>query len=279
MNEPLFDSLTAVSALFAMAAVWTLKPADPPPANAERIKQRHAIGQSLLALSVGALLYRWIDSVMALSVADRLGSVRQAFLTAVCGFGIAAAILSVTATTVTARVKSFLAVAVSGAIALIIAAAWEWVLLWIALLAFGCWIALRATQKNAESAEDRDDSVDETPRESSLIMFAATSMLVLLLGTWQHVVEHESQRHTRSTRYSAWPRATALANAWERSGWVVKKDETNLQKSDPLSAELVTTLATREQHIAWGLGAMLLVVTGVAWRQSMDSSKEVSHEC
>lgn len=279
MNEPLFDSLTAVSAFFAIAAVWTLKPADPPPANAECSNQRHAIGLSLLALSVGALLYRWIDSVMAFPVADRLSWVRQAFLTAVCGFGIAAAIMSVTATTLTARFKSFLAVAASGAIALMIAAAWEWVLLWIALLAFGCWLAIRATQNDADSAEGRVDSFDETPRESGLIMLAATAVLVLLFGTWQHVVEHESQRHTRSTRYSAWPRATALANAWERSGWVVKKDETNPQKSDPLSAELVTTLATREQHIAWGLGAMLLVVAGVAWRQSMDSSKEVSHEC
>lgn len=273
MNEPLFDGLTAVSAFLAISAVLTLRPADPPPINLDRIKQRQVIGLVLLVLSIGALLYRWIDSVTAFPAELRLSLVRQALLTAVCGFGIAAAILSVTATTVAARVKSFLAVAACGVIALVLAAAWEWALLWIALLAFGVWAVVRISRRAAIA----DDAVsDNDPRrELGLIMFAAASVLVVLLGTWQHVVKNESQRQTRSTRYSAWPRATALANAWERSGWVVKADENDSKKLDLASAELVSVLAAREQRIACGLGAMLLVVAGVAWRQSSQShSKE-----
>ena len=279
MNEPLFDSLTAVSAFFAIAAVLTLRPADPPPTNVDRIKQRHIVGLALLVMSVGALLYRWIGSVVTLPTGLRLGIVREALLTATCGFGIAAAILSVTATALADRVKSFLAVAACGAIALMIGVAWEWALLWVSLLAFGCWAVLRITQRIAKTAESTIEMPDDAPREPGLIMFAAASVLVLLLGTWQHVVKNESQRNTRSQRYSAWPRATALANAWERSGWVVKSDENNPKNPDRASAELVTTMAAREQHIAWGLGAMLLVVAGVAWRQSKAEPQEHPHEC
>ena len=279
MNEPLFDSLTAVSAFFAIAAVLTLQPADPPPTNVDRIKQRHIVGLALLALSVGALLYRWIGTVVTVPTGMRLGIIREALLTATCGFGIAAAILSVTAMALADRVKSFLAVAACGAIALMIAAAWDWALLWISLLAFGCWAVLRITQRIAKTAESTIEMLDEAPRESGLIMLAAASVLVLLLGTWQHVVKNESQRNTRSQRYSAWPRATALANAWERSGWVVKSDENNPKNPDRASSELVTTLASREQHIAWGLATMMLVVAGVAWRQSKDLPKEQPHEC
>lgn len=279
MNEPLFDSLTAVSAFLAVAAVLTLRPADPPPTNVDRIKQRHIAGLALLVLSVGALLYRWIGSVVTVPTDMRLGIVREALLTATCGFGIAAAILSVTATALADRVKSFLAVAACGAIALMIGVAWEWALLWVSLLAFGCWAVLRITQRIAKTAESTIEMPDDAPREPGLIMFAAASVLVLLLGTWQHVVKNESQRNTRSQRYSAWPRATALANAWERSGWVVKSDENNPKKLDRASAELVTRLAAREQHIAWGLATMMLVVAGVAWRQSKDLPKEQPHEC
>lgn len=282
MNEPLFDRLTAVSAFFAVAAVLLLRPADPPPANVDRIKQRHVVGLVLLALSVGSLLYRWIGSVVTLPTDMRLGTFRDALLAATCGFGIAAAILSVTATELADRVKSFLAVAASGAIALMVAAAWEWALLWISLLAFGCWAVMRITQRIAQTEQATDETIgllDEAPRESGLIMLASASVLVLLLGTWQHVVKNESQRNTRSQRYSAWPRATALANAWERSGWVVKSDENNPKNPDRASAELVTTMAAREQHIAWGLGAMLLVVAGVAWRQSKAEPQEHPHEC
>jgi hypothetical protein len=209
-------------------------------------------------------------------------------------------------------------------IALLLAAAWEWALLWIALLAFGCWAVMRVTQRAADVGSDNSGEINsaqeivgqesagqeavgpesavkvaagfaefnaaigaatehETPRESGLIMLAAAALLVILLGTWQHVVEHEGQRLTRSTRYSAWPRATALANAWERSGWVVKRDEHSPQQFDRASVELMARTASREQNIAWGLGVMLLVVAGVAWRQSNDrvdaseNSQEVSH--
>jgi len=297
MNEPLFDSLTAVSAFFAIAAVLTLRPADPPPTNVDRIKQRHVVGLVLLVLSVAALLFRWIDCLMTVPVELRSGAygrvktgtdypillnfetIKHALLTIICGFGIVAAILSVTVVTVADRVKSFLAVAACGTIALMIAAAWEWALLWITLLAFGCWAVLRITQRIAKTAESTIEMPDEAPREPGLIMLAAASVLVLLLGTWQHVVKNESQRNTRSQRYSAWPRATALANAWERSGWVVKSDENNPKKPDRASSELVTTLASREQHIAWGLATMMLVVAGVAWRQSKDLPKEQPHEC
>lgn len=275
MNEPLFDGLTVVGAFLAIAAVLTLRPADPPPTNVDRVKQRHIIGLVLLALTVGALLLRWIDSATAFSAENRLGSFRHGLLMAVCGLGVAAAILSVTATTLAARVKSFLAVALCGAISLMLAAAWEWALLWTALLAFGAWAMMKLSACEANVAGLDGDA----PRESGLIMLAAVSLLVLLLGTWQHVVEHESQRQTRSQRYSAWPRATALANAWERSGWVVKADDDDSKQPDRASAELVSQVAAREQRIAWGLAAMMLVVAGVAWRQAVPwPSREPSVE-
>ena len=264
MDEPLFDGLTAVGVFLTIAAVLTLRPVDPLIANVDRAKQRHAIGLALLVLSVGALLYRWIATMKALPIEVRPGSARQGLLTAVCGFGVAAAILSVTAATVADRVKSFLAVASCGAIALMLAAAWEWALLWIALLAFGSWAVMWLSQRSADDA----GLGGAAPREPGLIMLGSAALLVLLLGTWQHVVEHESQRQTRSKRYSAWPRATALANAWERSGWVVKADDNDSKKPDRVSAELVSRVVAREQRIAWGLGAMMLVVAGVAWRQS-----------
>lgn len=282
MDEPLFDGLTAVGAFLAIVAVLTLRSVDEPPANSNRAKQRHVVGLVLLALSVGALLFRWIDSATEVSAETQLGSVRQGLLTAVCGFGVAAAILSVTAVSLAARVKSFLAVAMCGTIALMLAAAWEWALLWTALLAFGAWAMMKLSRRETNVTGLDGDA----PRESSLIMLGAVSLLVLLLGTWQHVVEYESQRQTRSQRYSAWPRATALANAWERSGWVVKADENDSKKSDLASAELVSQVALREQRIAWGLGAMMLVVAGVAWRQlsllpstepSVESLEEVPH--
>lgn len=278
MNEPLFDGLTAVSAFLAIAGVLTLRPTDPPPLNVDRIKQRQILSVLLLTLSVGALLYRWIGSVVTVPTESRLGIFRDAGLAMACGFGFVAAILSVTATDLADRVKSFLVVAACGAIVLIIAAAWEWALLWISLLAFGCWSLIRITQPVANTTVATVESTEEAPREPGFIMLAATSILVLLLGTWQHVVTNESQRNTRSQRYSAWPRATALADAWERSGWVLKSDKNNRNQPDRASVELVSKLASREQRIALGLGAMLLVVAGTAWRQAQDVSEEHSSE-
>ncbi len=92
--------------------------------------------------------------------------------------------------------------------------------------------------------------------EPALVLFASSALLLLLLGTWQHVVEHETQRKTRSPRYSAWPRATALRDAWERTGWTAK-----LQPSDD---ERLPDAPSREQHVALGLGALLLLFVTAA---------------
>ncbi len=301
MDEPLIDWVTVVAAFLGVAAVLTLRVDESVKTNADRVRQQHCVGLLLLTLCVGALMSRWVESLMALPLAMRPPVGRQVILAAVCGFGIAAAILSVTASTVAARMKSFLAVVANVVLALIVAAAWKWAALLIALLASGAYAAVvsyrRINRRAGEvklitSSNQRERPLcdrtyqadafrpptdDTVPREPALVLITAVGLLLLLLGTWQHVVSREGQRTTRSQRYSAWPRVTALKDAWERTGWVAKADEKNSTQTNAESVQRVTVVAAREQRIAWGLGALLLVVAGVAWRQATRPFGSTSH--
>lgn len=255
MGEPLFDGVSAAIVLFGSVAVIVLRSVSVDAESVERTRRFHFVGHLLLGISVSLLLYRWIDAMTMLPADARPNVWLGGALSTACGIGLVAAVKAVIAESIASRVRYFVIAAASGAISLAIASAWDWALLLLALLSSG--IAL--VQWNSTRTRVTDSSPDdaEAPREPALVLTVSASLLLLLLGTWQHIVANEVQRKTRSSRYSAWPRATALRNAWERTGWVAKPN-------DDKSAEQVADVASQEQRIAIGLGSLLLVVAVAA---------------
>ena len=268
MGEPLFDGVSAAIVVIGAVAIIVLRSAEA--ANSERSRQLSLIGHLLLGVSISLLLYRWVDAVTSLPSEARPNVWRSGALSVVCGIGLVAAVKALIGMTAPNRIQNFITTAVCGSTALMIAATWEWALLILACLVGGVALTLWISKRAAREAVPNGD-VDDRLREPSLVLFASAALLLLLLGTWQHVVEHETQRKTRSPRYSAWPRATALRDAWERTGWTVKP-----QPSDDAS---LSDAPPREQHVALGLGALLLVVVVAARCQpkSKSADSEAGH--
>lgn len=255
MGEPLFDGVSAAIVLFGFIAVVVLRAAAVDVENIERTRQFNIAGHVLLGIAVSLLVFRWIDAVTDLPMETRPNFWRSGSLSTACGIGLVAALKAVIAGTISRRVQYLVIAAVSAVISLAIASAWDWTLLALAMLFSGIAVAQWCATRN-RICDDSPDDV-ESPREPALVLTVSTMLLLLLLGTWQHVIANEAQRKTRSSRYSAWPRATALRNAWERTGWSVKPD-------DDKSAMFVEDVASREQRIALGLGSLLLVVAATA---------------
>lgn len=282
MGEPLFDGVSAAIVLFGSAAVVVLRLAGVDAENVERTRRFNLAGNMLLGIAVSLLLYRWIDAVTLLPELSRSNVWRSGALSIACSIGIVAAMKAVIGPSVISRVRHFGIATVYGAIALLIPWAWEWTfaklsrlaslfafshimaqrmeilfltMLILAMLAPGIalamWFPIRA-KTPASMTTDGDKH-----REPVLVLFTSAALLLLLLGTWQHVIANEAQRKTRSSRYSAWPRATAIRNAWERTDWTAKPD-------DNKSASRVADAASQEQRIAMGLGSLLLVVAATA---------------
>lgn len=255
MGEPLFDGVSAAIVLSGAAAIIVLRSAES--ASADRNRRLGLIGHLLLGVSISLLLYRWVDAVTSLPADARPSSWHSGALAVACGIGLVAAMKALIGLTASNRIQNFVIATLCGAAALMLAAAWEWAWLILTLLASGVartlWIAKRA-DRNAASHRDADEPL----REPALVLLVSAALLLLLLGTWQHVVEHETQRKTRSPRYSAWPRATALSDAWERTGWTVKPNTSDADARLP-------DAASREQHVALGLAVLLLVVVATAW--------------
>ncbi len=246
MGEPLFDGVSAAIVVSGAVAIIVLRSAEA--ANLDRSRQLSLIGHLLLGVSVSLLLYRWVDAVTSLPPEARPNVWRSGALAVACGIGLVAAVKSVIDPTVIGRFKHLTAAVGCAESALLLAAEWQWALLlqvlWLGGFALAKWFSPRAGHEKMADECDRH-------HEPALVLFASSALLLLLLGTWQHVVEHETQRKTRSPRYSAWPRATALRDAWERTGWTVKpqpSDDAGLSNTPP-----------REQHVALGLGALLLL--------------------
>ncbi len=251
MGEPLFDGITAGIVSFGVAAVLVLRMAVAEVSNARRAFRLDVAGHVLLGLSVSLLLSRWISGVTSLPSDVRPSTWLSGTLAIACGLGIVAAVKAVVGFSAARRTRDFAIAAVCGAVALAAALAWEWVLLLLAFLAVGGGLAMWRLTRT------RDVNVEDRPREPVLVLIVSAAMLLLLLGTWQHVIENETQRQTRSPRYSAWPRATALRDAWERTGWIAKP-------GDDESIQRVANVASHEQGVALGLGALLLVVIASA---------------
>lgn len=260
MGEPLFDEISAAIVVSGAVAVWLLRWADAETTNADRARRLNIIGHLWLGVAVSLLLYRWIDAVTSLPSDSRPNLWRSGALTVMCGIGLAAAVKAVIGGAHTQRVWHFSIAAVCGAVALCIAAAWEWALLVLALLTSGLALATWISKRTASAAISDDEAVEQ-PREPVLVFCVSAALLLLLLGTWQHVVENEAQRKTRSPRYSAWPRSTALRDAWERTDWTAK------QGADDSSIR-VSQAAAHEQRVALGLGVLLLIVATSAWHRS-----------
>lgn len=258
MGEPLFDGITAAVVLFGVAAVVVLRSAAAEVADARRAFRLDVAGHLLLGIAVSLLMYRWISRVTSLPSEARPNVWSSGGLVFVCGLGLVAAVKAVLGPSIVGRAIYF-AIAVGFAeAALLLAGEWQWALLLQVLLLAG--IAL-AKWFLPRVACERKDSERDGRREPVLVVLVSSALLLLLLGTWQHVIEYETQRTTRSTRYSAWPRATALKDAWERTGWVAKRDdEASLARAD--------NVASREQRLALGLGTLLLVVVTASLRRA-----------
>jgi lysylphosphatidylglycerol synthetase-like protein (DUF2156 family) len=260
MGESLYDEISAAIIGSGTVVVWLLRAAGTENVNFARARRLSAIGHLWLGLAVNLLLYRWVDAVTSLPSAARPNLWRSGALIALCGIGLVAAVKTSVGGARPQRVWHFAIAAVCGAAALGIAAAWKWALLVIVLLTSSLALATWLSKRAANVAISEDEAADQ-PREPVPVFCVSAALLLLLLGAWQHVVENETQRKTRSPRYSAWPRPTALRDAWERTDWTAKQGDAD-------SSVRVTQAAAREQHVAWGLGAVLLVVATAAWHKS-----------
>jgi len=255
MGEPLFDGVSAAIVLFGLISVLALRASVVDAEIIQRARKFDLAGHVLLGIAVSLLLFRWIDAVTDLSLEARPSFWRSGSLSTTCGIGLIAALKAVIAGTIARRVQYFVITAVSAVISLAIASAWDWALLVLAMLCSGLAVAQWCTTRNRISDDSLDDV--ESPREPVLVLGISAMVVLLLLGTWEHVITNEAQRKTRSSRYSAWPRATALRNAWERTGWSARTADDN-------STQQVEDVAAREQWIALGLGSLLLVVAATA---------------
>lgn len=269
MGEPLFDELSAAFVLCGLVAVAVLRSAIECP-NPETAKTRGVVGHILLGIAVSILLYRWSETITSLPSLSRRSLWQGAALSTACGIALVAATKAVIAVRVASRVRYFVIAVVSSSIALCIASAWLWAALLLVLLAAGLLLGHRLTRRSDRNPPSSDEV--EPQREPTLVVLVSATLLLLLIGTWNHVVEHETQRKTRSARYSAWPRATALKDAWERTGWAAKP-------GDEASAARVVSVASREQRIALGLGTLLLVVMTVSLRRASEdvTTSEADH--
>ena len=260
MDEPLFDEISAAIVGSGAVAVWLLRWADAELTNFNRARRLNVIGHLWLGLAVSLLLYRWVAGVTSLPTVSRPNLWGSGALSAMCGIGLVAAVKSVIGGARTHRVWHFAIAAVCGAVALCIAATWEWALLVLVLMTSGLTLAMWISKRTANAAILDDEAVEQ-PREPVLAFVVSAALLLLLFGTWQHVVENESQRQTRSPRYSAWPRPTALRDASERTDWTAKQGAAD-------SSMRVSNTALHEQRVALGLGVLLLVVAAAAWHKS-----------
>lgn len=273
MDESLFDGISAASIGSGAVAVLLLRMAAYEMTNVARARRLNVVGHLWLGLAVSFLLYRWIDAVTSLPSDSRPNLWRSGALTVTCGIGLVAAVKAVIDRAAALRVLHFAIAAACGAVVLGIAAAWGWALLVLALLTSGLALAMW-NSKRAVTGPILDDEVIDQPREPVLVFLVSASLLLLLLGTWQHVVENETQRQTRSPRYTAWPRVTALRDARERTDWTAKPGDAD-------SGVRVANAASHEQRIALGLGILLLVVAATGWQKPdiKPVEAEADHAC
>ncbi len=258
MGEPLFDGVSAAIVGSGAVAIWLLRLALAETTTVDRARRLSVIGHLWLGVAVSLLLYRWIDAVTSLPNGSRPNLWSSGALTVMCGIGVVAAVKAVIGGAGTQRACHFAITAACGVVALGIAGAWDWALLALVMsgLALAIWLS-----KRAANAPIPDGEAVDQPREPVLAVCISAALLLLLMGTWQHVVEHETQRQTRSPRYSAWPRPTALRDAWERTDWTAK------QGADDSSIRVAKS-ASHEQRVALGSGVLLLVVAASAWHKS-----------
>jgi hypothetical protein len=260
MGEPLCDEISAALIGSGLVSIWLLRSANAETANLDRARRLTVIGHLWLGLAISLLLYRWIDALTSLPSALRPNLWRSGALTATCGIGLAAAVKAVIGEARRARIRNFAIASACGVVALGIAAAWNWAFL-VLMLLIGSLTLATWNSKRVASAVILDDERTDQSREPVLVCLVGAAVLLLLLGTWQHVVEYEAQRTTRSPRFSAWPRPSALRDAWERTDWTTKRGAAD-------SSARVAKSASHEQRVALGLGLCLLVVSTFGWHKS-----------
>ncbi len=282
MGEPLFDTLTALIVLSGAAACVILSRSTATHTNNSATRWQVVVGQVLLGLAVSLLLWRWIDSFWSVASAGKTASVwLSSGLTAVCGIGIAGAVNALFGVTARARHIGFLTTCGCGVAAILLAQAWFVALASLTLLTGAAFAerwwphvtALHHPRRlpggEREPVTSDSSRPDNRVHEPTLLLATGVGLLVLLLGTWQHVLNDEVQRKTRSQRYSAWTRPRALENAWERTDMLPRP-------TDPQSPARSAQLSTREMATSAGLFALLLIVAGYGWRRVAVSDPDAS---
>ncbi len=245
MDEPLFDSMSAAAVILGVIALVTLKASQRATDSLNHARMLGLVGHVALGLSVSLLLLRWGQGFFSLPTDQRPSEWRAGLLMLFCGLGVGIAMRLLIVSDPRIRAWHFAMLVGCVEVALLLASAWKWMLLVLVIVtAVAWWSAKRRTWLAAPHAA--------ATMEPALVAALSAALLLLVFGTWDHVLDRETQRKTRSPRYSAWPRLTALQDAWQRTNWTIKS-------SDPDSEAAVTKSASREQRIAWGLAALTIV--------------------
>ncbi len=245
MDEPLVDWVSlAVVGLGLLGA--SLRRAEPG-------WGRLIASQLLLLCSVGLIVTRWVGSVTSLP--DHQHDWQSGTLMVCCGLGILAAVELVFASSPRRRLSVFVVVCLSGTVALLVCEALFAAVISIGVGAVVVGLAFRM----------KDGAAPVEPRESVLIALACGAWLLLCLGTWNHVVDRESVRPSRSPRQSAWPRTTTLIDAWQRTDWLS-------YGNDAESVSRVEQINRHEHGLGLAFCVLLLVI---AWAKRNPSTEGV----
>lgn len=269
MGEPLLDHNSILVVTLGCFAVLLLRWKTPEISQANLPSRLRLLGNILLGIAVWLLSVRWMNTQASIAAGSRPSLWLSSLLSVACGFSAFFAVKTVVVESLKWRIRYFCATLAGGVVALFSVAHWFWGTLLIALLV--CVLVLRTRNLKTSAMLGLHGVVWGESRESGLVMMAGAALLLMLLGSWQHVFDNELQRQTRSPRFSAWPRPSALHDAWERTGWITSP-------RDQSSASHATIVSTQEQRVAWGLGSLLMLLCFVSWRDFQKGDRTLESE-
>jgi hypothetical protein len=264
MGEPLLDHKSILVVTLGCFAVLLLRWKTPEISQSNRPSRRCLLGNILLGIAVWMLSVRGMNTQASIAAGSRPSLGLSSLLSVACGLSAFFAVKTVVVESLKWRIWYFCATLAGVAVALFSVALGLWGALLMALAA-SVLIVLQRRPETVVRLGLCDDLLSK-PRESGFVMLTGAALLLILLGSWQHVFDNEMQRPSRSTRFSAWPRASALRDAWERTRWIASE-------RDEHSASRVASVSAQEQRVAWGLGSLLTLLCFVAWRESQEQAR------
>jgi hypothetical protein len=257
MGEPLLDHNSILVVVLGCFAVLLLRCQTTVSSRGNQPTPLRLLANILLGFAAWMLSVRWMNTQASIAADSRPSLWLSSLLSVACGLSVFFAVKTVVAESLAWRIRHFCATLAGCAAALFSVAFWLWGALLITLSVSVFVLFLRRPKPIAMLGLRR--ILRGEPRESGLVTMTGAALLLVLLGSWQHVFDHEIQRQTRSPRFSAWPRASALRDAWERTGWIASP-------RDESSGNRVAVVSAQEQRVAWGLGSLLMLLSFVAWR-------------